>query len=113
MGYNSISISHLSLEYVFVPVTVTALNGAAYNPTSDPVQMAFMSQATQVPQSGDWVTAAWASSVTNILQPYSAYCLVGPGGTIQLGIGTYIVYVKITDATEIPVLQASLQLEVY
>lgn len=113
MGYNSIAISRLSLQYVAVPVKATLLTGASLNPTSDPVSMAFMPQATQVPQLSDWQTAIWATRSNNILQPYAAACLVGPGGTIQLGIGTYIIYVKITDNPEIPVLQASLQLEVY
>ena len=113
MGYTSIAISHLSLQYVFVPVTVTALNGGPYNPTTDLVQMAFMPQVTQVPTSGDWQTATWTTSATNVLQPYSAYCLVGPGGTIQLGIGTYLIYVKFTDAVEILVLQATALLDVY
>lgn len=113
MGYNSISISHLSLQYVGVPVKATALTGLPINPTSDPVAMAFMPQATQVPQLADWQTAIWATRSNNILEPYAAACLVGPGGTIQLAIGTYIIYVKITDNPEIPVLQASLQLEVY
>ncbi len=113
MGYNSISISHLSLQYVGVPVKAISITGAAYNPTADVVQMAFMAQATQVPQLTDWQNAIWATRSANILEPYAALCLVGPGGAIQLGIGTYIIYVKITDNPEIPVLQASLQLEVY
>lgn len=113
MGYNSISISSLSLQYVGVPVTSETINGAARNPTADPVSMAFMPQATQVPQSGDWQAAIWGTNTSNVLQPYSAYCLVGPGGTIQLGIGTYVVYVKITDNPEVPVLRSQLQLEIY
>ena len=113
MGYNAIGISQLSLQYVFVPVSVTALDGTPYNPTGDTVELAFMPQATQVPSSGDWQTAGWASSTTNVLQPYSAYCLVGPGGTIQLGVGTYVIYVKITDVDEIPVLQAATLLDVF
>ena len=113
MGYNAIAISQLSLQYVFVPVSVTALDGNTFNPTNDTVELAFMPQATQVPTSGDWQPATWAISATNVLQPYSAYTLVGPGGTIQLGVGTYVIYVKITDATEIPVMQAATLLDVF
>lgn len=113
MGYNSISISHLSLQHVIIPVKATALDGTSKNPTADPVAMAFMPQATQVPQSTDWQTATWVTRSGNILYPYAATCLVGPGGAITLAIATYILYVKITDSPEIPVLQASLQLEVY
>jgi len=113
VGYNSISISHLSLQYVNVPVKALTISGTAYDPTGDTVTMAFMPQATQVPQSGDWQAAIWATRSGDILNPYAACCLVGPGGTIQLGIGTYIIYVKISDNPETPVLQASLQLEIY
>ena len=113
MGYNSISVSHLSLQYVGVPVKASLLTGVSFNPTSDPVAMAFMPQATQVPQNTDWQTAVWSARPGDILNPYAAYCLVGPGGTIQLSIATYVIYVRVTDNPEIPVLQASLQLEVY
>lgn len=113
MGYNSIAVSHLSLQYVGVPVKATASDGTTLNPTSSAVQMAFMPQATQVPQNADWQSAIWATRSGNILEPYAAQCLVGPGGTIQLPIGTYVIYVKITSSPEIPVMQASLQLEVY
>ena len=112
MGYNSIAISHLSLQYLGVPVTATTLTGAAYNPTSDTVVMAFLPQATQSPQSSDWQAAIWATSTTNVLQPYSAFCLIGPGGTVQLGIGTYVIWVKVSDNPEIPVQTAPLQLEI-
>jgi len=113
MGYNSIAISHLSLQYVGVPVKAVASDGTVFNPTSSAVQMAFMPQATQVPQNTDWQSAIWATRNNNILEPYAAQCLVGPGGTVQLSIGTYIIYVKVTSSPEIPVMQASLQLEVY
>jgi hypothetical protein len=113
VGYNSISVSHLSLQYVSVPLTVTTLDGAPYNPTSDVVQMAFMPTATQVPQSGDWVAAVWSTDPSNLIYPYAANCLIGPGGTITLGIGTYIIYVRVTDNPEVPVEIAPLQLQIF
>ena len=113
MGYNSITLSHLSLEYVSVPISATTLAGTAYNPTGDTVQMAFMPQATQVPGSSDWQAAVWSTVATNVLFPYSASCLVGPGGTITLGIGTYVMYVKVTDNPEVPVEQVSMHLEIF
>jgi len=94
-------------------VKATTLAGASYNPTADTVQMAFMPQPTQVPQPSDWQSALWATVTSNIVYPYAAYCLVGPGGTITLGIGTYVVYVKITDNPEIPIRRSQLQLEIY
>jgi hypothetical protein len=89
------------LKYIFIPVAATQY-GLPYNPTSDTVQFAFMPQATQVPQNADLVSGAWETWTTDVLYPYRAKCLVGPGGTITLGIGTYIIYLKITDSPEIP-----------
>ena len=102
-NYTMIGLSQLATEYVFVPVSVT-MAGLSYNPTGDTVVFAFMPTPTQVPQVSDWVTGKWVTETTNVLYPYSAACLVGPAGTITLGIGTYIIYVKITDNPEIPVL---------
>jgi len=106
VGLSTIGISHLSLQYVGIPVKTTTLSGAAYNPTSDTVQMAFMPTATQVPGVPDWQTAVWAAVTGNLIYPYAAYCLIGPGGTINPGIGTYVVYLKVTDNPEIPVIIA-------
>jgi hypothetical protein len=100
-----IGLSQLATEYVLVPVTVTKA-GEPYNPTGDTVQFAFAPTATYVPQSADWQTGSWVTDTTNVLYPYSAQCLVGPAGTINLGIGNYVIYVKITDSPEIPVLTA-------
>lgn len=111
MGFDTIGMSQLSLQYVGVPVKATQLTGASYNPTALPVAMAFMPQATQVPQNTDWQAAIWAAQSGNLLYPYAAYCLVGPGGTITLGIGTYVMYLKITGVPEIPVIIAG-QLQV-
>ena len=105
MGFSQIGMSQLATEYVLIPVSATKA-GVSYNPTSDTVQFAFMPTPTQVPQSADWQTGAWDTDTTNVLYPYSAKCLVGPSGTITLGIGTYVIYVKITDNPEIPVLIA-------
>ena len=103
MGFSTIGMSHLSLQYYFVPVQVTKL-GIAYNPTGDTVAFAFMPTPTQVPQVSDWVAGAWDTDTTQVIYPYSAKCLVGPAGTITLGIGTYVIYTRVTDNPEIPVL---------
>lgn len=102
-SYTTTGISQLALEYVFIPVSVTKA-GVAYNPTGDNVQFAFMPTATQVPQYDDWQQGAWDAVPSNILYPYSAKCLVGPGGITNPGIGTYVMYLKVTDNPEIPVL---------
>ncbi len=103
MSYEVLNMSHLSTEYVNIPVSVTKA-GVPYNPTSDAVQFAFMPTPTQVPQNADWQTGDWQTYTGNILYPYLAQCLVGPSGTITLGTGTYVIYLKITDSPEIPVL---------
>jgi hypothetical protein len=104
VGFDAIGMSQLSTQYVFIPVQATR-SGVAYNPTGDPVQMAFMPQATQSPGLSDWVAASWDTNTTSVLYPYSVKCLVGPtGGVISLGLGTYYMYVKVTDSPEIPVL---------
>jgi hypothetical protein len=104
VGLSTIGISHLSLQYVGIPVKTTTLSGAAYNPTADTVQMAFMPTATQVPGVSDWQASVWATVTSNVIFPYAAYCLVGPGGTVNPGIGTYVVFLRVTDNPEIPVL---------
>jgi hypothetical protein len=89
--------SVLSLEYVSVQVGAKKL-GVAYNPTADVVQMAFVAPGTD-PVADDWKAAVWET------QPgpkYVAECLVGPGGTVALPVETYQVWVKVTDAPEIP-----------
>jgi hypothetical protein len=103
VGFDVIGFNHLSTEYVLVPVSATK-NGAPYNPTSDTVQFAFMPTATQFPGVSDWVAGQWDISSGNPIYPYNAKCLVGPGGTITLAIGTYVIYIKVTDSPEIPVL---------
>jgi len=105
VGFEVLLLSHLSLEYVIIPVNVTKA-GVPYNPTSDTLQFAFMPTPTQIPGSGDWVAGVWESDSPNVLYPYNAKCLVGPGGVITLSLGTYVIYLKITDSPEIPVLVA-------
>jgi hypothetical protein len=108
VGYTTVGISALSLQYVGVPVTAATINGAPYNPVGGTVQMAFMPQATQVPGNSDWQSATWGTDTADLIYPYTAYCLIGPGGTITLGLGTYVIYVRVTGSPEIPVLVAGL-----
>ena len=96
-------MNHLATMYVFIPFAVTK-SGLPYNPTGDAVAFAFAPTATYVPQNTDWVAGSWDTDTTQVIYPYSAKALVGPAGTITLGIGTYIMYVKVSDNPEIPVL---------
>jgi hypothetical protein len=104
MGYSQITISRLSTEYVLVPISATK-SGVAYNPTGDVVTMAFMPTAIQQPGLSDWMASSWDTDSTNIIYPYNVKCLVGPSGVITLNTGTYVIFVKIVDNPEIPVLQ--------
>lgn len=103
VGFETVTLSHLATEYVLVPVVVTKA-GVPYNPTSDTLQFAFMPSPVQVPKTSDWVSGSWETVTTNIIYPYNAKCLVGPAGTITLGTGSYVMYLKITDNPEVPVL---------
>jgi hypothetical protein len=91
-------LSRLSLEYVKVPVSVT-INGVAYDPHFDVVQMAFPVRQAE-PVAGDWKVASWE---TDGAGGWMVRCLVGPGGVVALAAGAYDVWVKITDVPEQPV----------
>jgi hypothetical protein len=94
--------SSLSKEYVRVPISAREGSGAV-NPTSRPVDLAFMPLGTN-PASGDWVVAAWETDGST----YYARATVGPGGSKVLAAGTYTVWVRVQDSPEIPVRPAGL-----
>jgi hypothetical protein len=102
VSVNLYELSHLSTEYILIPVAVTNA-GAPYNPTSDTVQFAFMPNSVQQPVTSDWVNGSWETVSTNFIYPYNAKCLVGPNGSTALTLGVYVVFLKITDSPEIPV----------
>lgn len=89
----TLALEHTSLQYVRVPVTADGIDV-----TADPVAMAFTSGFGSSPQSGDWHDAAWDNG--------NARILVGPGGDVTLFSGRYLIWVKVTDSPEIPVLRA-------
>lgn len=94
-------LSTASTQTVLVSVTATIL-GAPYDPTGDPVALAFLPNGV-TPTSGSWHAATWQTfGGAN----YAA-CLVGPAnGGVVLAIGTWTTWVKVTDAPEVPVMQA-------
>jgi hypothetical protein len=98
------SLSALSTQYILIPVRATS-GGAPYNPTADVVAMAFADGWAE-PGSGAWNTGSWASTST-VNGYYLAQCLVGPqnGGNV-LAIGTWNVWLRITDNPEVPVISA-------
>lgn len=94
-------VSSASTEDVLVPVTATIL-GAAYDPTVDPVAVAFLPNRV-TPASDDWHTATWQT----FGGAHYAVCLVGPAnGGVVLAVGTWTVWVKVSDNPEVPVMQA-------
>lgn len=94
-------VSSASTQYVFVPVTGTLL-GSSYDPTGDPVSLAFVSLGV-TPGSGDWHTATWQTVNSSNL----AVCLVGPAnGGVMLDAGVWVVWVRVTATPEVPILQA-------
>ncbi len=99
-----LSIYAASKQYVTVPIT----NSEGINPTSDVVQFAFLGPVQNVGQANGLVPTAnttyYTGSWQNSVSPYIAAILVGPGGTVTLTAGTYLVVVKITDSPEQPVL---------
>jgi|SRR6185295_9897766 len=98
-------LSHLSLEYVKVPVGVV-INGVTYDPHLDVITMAFPLRGVD-PVVGDWKAASWEADGDG---GWLARCLVGPApGVIQLAANTtYDVWLKITDSPEVPVRKVGL-----
>lgn len=91
------TLSVLATEYVKSRVTAT-VGCTAYNPTADVVEAAF-------PAPGVNPTTWYAGSWETCGNVYYARVLVGPAGTVTLPVGTYTMWLRITDAPEIPVLE--------
>ena len=101
---NTVTQSALSTQMLQILVTVKSPSG--YNPTGDTVQMAFTPLTYPETSPASWATGSWATFPG---PAYWAEALVGPanGGT-ALSLGTYQVWLKITDNPEVPVLQPCL-----
>lgn len=94
-------ISSASKEYVRFPVFADTAGGLA-NPTSDTVQVALLASPTSLPQVSDWHAGSWDQ---NVIGGYVAQILVGPGGAVNPGAGTYYAWVQLTDGSEVVVRQ--------
>ncbi|MCI3277643.1 hypothetical protein [Streptomyces cylindrosporus] len=78
--------------------------GTPVNPTSDVVEFAFTTGIAK-PASGDWKTGSWDGTEPRAPDgAYLARCLVGPGGTVELPVGQYTMWIRITDNPEVPVI---------
>lgn len=95
-----------SLQYLDPPVVVKPkdINNAAFDPTTDTVQFAFVLVGDDI-DSATFVSGTWGTDTSTTPSTYQATCLIGPGGTTTLTAGDYQVLIKITDSPEIPVLR--------
>jgi hypothetical protein len=100
-GVTVLSISSLSTAYVLSDVGAK-ISGANIDPTGDTVQMAFV-PGSRNPEAGDWKTSSWETNTLTTPDTYSARCLVGPAGAVELVPGIYSVWVKVTDSPEVVV----------
>lgn len=106
------NLLNTSTVNVKVPVSASQLPGTITNPTIWPVYLAFTTGSEpatpSVPGGGaPWNVGFWQTSNNS----YYACCLQGPLlGAVDLGVGTWSIYVQIGDATtsangEVPVLR--------
>lgn len=99
-------IQNQSTEYVPVQVTATKA-GQVYNPTGDSVYFNYVTPATSEPTTSapgtGWYPGVWTTAGTQ----YIAQGLVGPNnGGASLAVGTYSIWVQVTDNPEIPIRKA-------
>lgn len=90
-----------SIEYVRTEI-VASKEGVSYNPTADQVDFAFVAVGDDV-DTASWTTGSWETAPVRFsrVRPSTyARCLVG--ADVGLLEGTYGVYVKVSDAPEIP-----------
>ena len=95
--------SVLSTEFIPARVEAHLFNTTTvYNPTGDTVEAAFKLPGV-APTAPDWKAASW---LTTSIGRFFALCLVGPGAgaVINLPVGTYKMWLRITDNPEVPVI---------
>lgn len=92
------TLSVLATEYVKSRVSAT-VGCLPYNPTADVIEVAFVAPGVN-PGVLDWKVGSWETCGTT----YFARLLVGPAGPNTYPVGTYTMWLRITDAPEVPVL---------
>lgn len=103
---SELSQSVLSTQPIQVQITIKSPDG--YDPTADAVEFAFTPETypTTQPADADWVAGSWQ---TYPGPTYWVQTLVGPAnGGKALTLGSWQVWVKITDDPAEPVLQPAL-----
>lgn len=96
-------VSRLSREYVLVPVSAT-IEGVTIDPTVYPVEVAVVAGSPSSP--GSWHTAEWDTDLAAAPDVHMAKLLVGPGGVVAPGPGTYDVWVRVGANPELPVMHS-------
>lgn len=108
----TLSVLNIWTGYVKAPVSASQLPGTVTDPTPFPTYLAFGTAQPSTPSApgggGVWNVGFWQTANR------SYYACVGEGpllGYLDLGPGTYNIYVQVGDATnpcngEIPVLEA-------
>jgi hypothetical protein len=88
----------------YVPMVITArLNGIVTDPTGFPVEIAFTADGdTTAPTS--FTAATWDVDTSGATPLYIAKVLVGPGGALQLAVGVWNSWAKVTASPEIPLI---------
>lgn len=98
----------ISTQYIQVEVLATSLDGSAYDPSADVVQVAFIpvTYPPATPGLSDWHAAAWSQGPGGT---WWATILVGPlNGGVVLAFGSWIVWLKVTDSPAVPALPGPL-----
>jgi hypothetical protein len=99
----SITVTQSVLSTQMVQVQIAISSPDNYDPTANTVQFAFTPETYPETSPVTWYSASW---ITFPGPQYWAQCLVGPANDgVELAIGLYQVWVKITDSPEVPVLQ--------
>lgn len=93
------TLSVLATEYVKSRV-IAYVGCNLYNPTSDVVEAAFVAPGV-TPTGADWKVGSWETCG----DAYYARLLVGPAGPNVYPVGSYVMWLRITDAPEVPVLK--------
>lgn len=96
--------SHLSTEYVRIPVKVLE-NGEEIDPTDIPIRMSFTAAPYTSPVEADWQAAEWETNLDGevldgVRYRYFARVLVGPDGGLELVPGKYRPWLDADDSPE-------------
>jgi hypothetical protein len=87
-------------EYIRTRVSAREM-GALVNPTTEAAHLAF--KISGQPAGGDWKVATWETDTSSSPTTYFMRAVVGgigSGAAVELAVGTYTIWAKVTTATE-------------